>query len=96
MMTRMTIEQARLADGRAGVAALGALPRPSGPGARCGRTTARTATPGATCPTTTPARGPTAGTRTAWPGISDDQQRLCFALAFWNGATRSSRSGSSG
>ena len=40
---------------------------------------------GATCPTTTPARGPTAGTRTASAGICDDQQRLCFALSFWNG-----------
>jgi hypothetical protein len=29
-------------------------------------------------------------------GISDDQQRLCFALALWNGATRCSRSACSG
>ena len=28
-------------------------------------------------------------------GISDDKQRLCFALALWNGGTRSSRSGCS-
>ena len=59
---------------------------PSGRGARCGRTTAPTATPGGTCPTTTPAPAPTAGTRTASAGLCDDQQRLCFALAFWNGA----------
>ena len=32
-----------------------------------------------------PARGPTAGARTASPGISDDKQHLCFALALWNG-----------
>ena len=31
----------------------------------------------------------TAGARTASPGISDDKQRLCLALALWNGATRS-------
>ena len=29
-------------------------------------------------------------------GICDDRQRLCFALAFWNGAIRSSRSASFG
>ena len=29
-------------------------------------------------------------------GISDDHQVLCFALALWNGRTRSSRSGCSG
>ena len=58
---------------------------PSGRGAPCARTTARTATRGSTFPTTTPARAPTAGTRTASAGICDDQQRLCFAFAFWNG-----------
>ena len=46
----------------------------------------RTATPGRTSPTTRPARAPTAGARTASPGICDDDQRLCFALALWNGA----------
>ena len=40
---------------------------PSGSGARCARTTARTATPGTTSRTTTPARAPTAGARTASP-----------------------------
>jgi hypothetical protein len=29
-------------------------------------------------------------------GLSDDRQLLCLALAMWNGATRSSRSASSG
>ena len=36
--------------------------------------------------TITPARAPTAGARTACSGICDDQGRLCFALALWNGA----------
>ena len=44
-----------------------------------------TATPGTTSPTTRPAPAPTAGARTASAGICDDQQRLCFALALWNG-----------
>ena len=35
--------------------------------------------------TTTPARAPTAGARTAWAGICDERQRLCLAFAFWNG-----------
>ena len=30
-------------------------------------------------------RAPIAGARTVWPGISDDQQLLCFAVALWNG-----------
>ena len=47
---------------------------PSGRGARCARTTARTATRGTSSRTTTPARGPTDGTRTASAGICDDQQ----------------------
>ena len=57
----------------------------SGSGGRSGRTTATAATRGTTSPTTRPARAPTAGGRTVSPGISDDQQRLCFALALWNG-----------
>ena len=44
-----------------------------------------TATPGTTSRTTSPARGPTAGARTASAGSRDDKQRLCFALALWNG-----------
>ena len=28
---------------------------------------------------------PTAGARTAWPGVSDVGQHLCMALALWNG-----------
>ena len=32
-----------------------------------------------------PALGPTAGARTAWPGSATIQQRLCLALALWNG-----------
>jgi hypothetical protein len=33
---------------------------------------------------TRPVRAPTAGAKTAG-GISDDRQRVCFALALWNG-----------
>ena len=35
--------------------------------------------------TTRRARAPTAGARTASPASRDDKQRLCFALALWNG-----------
>ena len=42
-------------------------------------------TPGISSPTIMPARAPIAGARTVSLGISDDQQRLCFALALWNG-----------
>ena len=63
----------------------GARTSASGRGAPCARTTARTATPGTTSPTTTRARAPTAGTRTAWPASATTARRLCFALAFWNG-----------
>ena len=35
--------------------------------------------------TTTPARAPTAGARTASPGFCDVEQRLCLGLALWNG-----------
>ena len=57
----------------------------SGSGERCARTTARAATPGTISATTRPARAPIAGARTGSAGISDDKQRLCFALALWNG-----------
>ncbi len=45
----------------------------------------RTAPPGTISRTTTPAAAPIAGARTASPAISDDRQRLCLALALWNG-----------
>jgi hypothetical protein len=44
----------------------------------------RPATPGITSRTIRPARAPITGARTL-AGISDDHQRLCFALALWNG-----------
>ena len=40
---------------------------------------------GTTSATISRGRAPIAGARTASPGISDDRQRLCFALALWNG-----------
>ena len=58
----------------------------SASGARCARTTAPAATPGTTSRTTRRARAPTAGARTGSPGICDERQRLCLALALWNGA----------
>ena len=57
----------------------------NGSGERCARTTAKTATRGTSSRTTTPAPEPIAGARTASAGISDEKQRLCFALALWNG-----------
>ena len=57
----------------------------SGSGARFAKTTAKTATPGIT------SRHDQARSRAyRWgedglAGISDDKQRLCFALALWNG-----------
>ncbi len=42
-----------------------------------------TARRGTTSRTTSSVPGPTDGVRTA-SAISDDQQRLCFALALWN------------
>ncbi len=63
----------------------GARTCPSASGARCARTTARTATPGTTSRTITPAAAPIAGARTASPASATTQQRLCLALALWNG-----------
>ena len=45
-----------------------------------------TATPGSTFRTITPAAAPIAGARTASPGFSDAEQRLCLASRF--GTTR--------
>ena len=58
---------------------------PNGSGARCARTTARTATPGTTFRTIMRAAAPIAGARTASPAFSDAEQRLCLSLALWNG-----------
>ena len=58
---------------------------PSGSGGRCARTTPTTATRGTTSATTRRARARTARARTGSPGISDERQLLCFALALWNG-----------
>ena len=58
---------------------------PSAPGARSARTTARTAMRGRPSRTTTPARAPTAGTRTAWPASPTSSTGCASALALWNG-----------
>ena len=81
-------EQKRLEDAREqGVAwrKWGPYLSASGSGARCARTTATPATPG-----TTSAHDQARSRAYRWgedglAGISDDQQRLCFALALWNG-----------
>jgi hypothetical protein len=41
---------------------------------------------GITSRTTKPARALTIGARDGLAGISDDKQKLCFAIALWNGA----------
>ena len=75
-------EQSRLAEDAVANAAgsAGGRTSASGSGARCARTTARTATPGTTSRTTTRAAGPTAGARTASPASATTRQRLCLAL----------------
>ena len=57
---------------------------PSGPGARCARTTAQTATRG---PTSLRPRAVRAyrWSEDGMAGLCDRDQRLCFALSFWNG-----------
>ncbi len=85
---QINAERQRLENQRAGtreLAAVGPVSLRTRPGARCARTTASTATPGSILTTTRPARAPTAGTRTAWAAICDEQQRLCLAFALWNG-----------
>ena len=83
-----TAEQRRLNEAREAenpVEALGSVPVRAAVGHRPRGLQRRTATPGTTSATTRRARAPTAGARTASPASRDDQQRLCFALALWNG-----------
>ena len=83
----MDAEHRRLEEARSKAARgrSGGRTSASGSGGRCARTTARAATPGTT------SRHDQARSRAyRWgedglAGISDDQQRLCFALALWNG-----------
>ena len=62
---------------------------PSGPGARCARTTARTATPGSPSRTITRARAPTAGARTASPACAISSSACASPSRSGTGATRS-------
>ena len=57
----------------------------SGNGERFVRTTARTAMPGTTSRTTTSRSRAYRWGEDGIAGLSDDKQRLCFALALWNG-----------
>ena len=68
---------------------------PNGRGARCARTTAPTATRGPTSRTITPVPGPTAGTRTGWPGCPTCSGGCASGWRCGTAATRSSRSGCS-
>jgi len=63
-------------------------------GHRARRTTRRTVTPGNICRTTMRAARVSLG-EDGIAGISDDQQRLCFSLALWNGCDPILKSGSS-
>ena len=84
----MTAEERRLEEARSRTSALEALgPLPQrarlGHGAR--GLQRRTAPPGSTSRTITPARAPIAGTRTASPASATGTSSICFALALWNG-----------
>ena len=83
----VTAEDRRLAEElpRARAGRSGAPTWRSASGARCARTTARTARPGSTSPTITRGAAPTGGARTASPGSRDRAQNLCLSLALWNG-----------
>ena len=97
-MTARTSEEERLEQARLSPEILWRCRGPTsanGPGARCARTTAPTATPGTTSPTTMPAAAPTAGARTA-------SLASATATSFWSSpspcgtaATPSSRNGCS-
>ena len=64
----------------------GARTWPNARGAPCAKTTAPTATHGATSRTIRRGAAPIAGTRTGCSASPTIEQRLCFALALWNGA----------
>ena len=68
----------------------------SAPGARCVKTTAPTAKPGNTSPTSTRARAPIAGTRMVSPASATDRSASVSLWPSGTGATRSSRNASSG
>ena len=67
------------------LAALGALPRGAASGARCARTTRPTATAWDYFPHDHARSRAYRWGEDGLLGISDDHQRLCFALALWNG-----------
>ena len=74
----------------------GARTSASASGAPSARTTATTATPGATSPTTRPAPAPTSGARTASPGSATTINGCASPSPSGTASTRSSRSGCSG
>ena len=71
--------------GHAALEAVGTRISASASGARCARTTAPTATPGTTSPHDQARSRAYRWGEDGIAGISDDQQRLCLALALWNG-----------
>ena len=94
----MDAEQHRLEeDARAsGTGSAGARTSPSGSGARCARTTRRTAPAGTTSPTTTRAAAPIAGARTGCWASPTARAGCASRSRCGTGGTRSSRSGCSG
>ena len=67
------------------LAAVGARTSPSARGERCARTTARTATPGSYFDHDQARSRAYRWNEDGLGGICDEEQRLCFALALWNG-----------
>ena len=64
---------------------VGARTSASASGARCARTTATTAMPGATSPTIRPRSRAYKWGEDGIAGFCDDRQQLCFGIAVWNG-----------
>ena len=78
------------------VVRVGSVPERARLGHACARTTRKAATPGTASLTTTRARGPTAGTRTAWPASPTSGTSSALRSRSGTVGTRSSRSGCSG
>ena len=70
---------------RPGLAPVGAVPQRAAMGHRARGLQRRRRRLGLPSRTTTPARAPTAGARTASPASATSDQRLCLSLALWNG-----------
>ena len=87
---------ARRRRGVGALAGLGSVPVRAGVGHRPGGLQRATATRGSSSRTTTPGRGCTGGTRTAWPGSATRRRPSAWPWRCGTASTRSSRSGCSG